>query len=331
MFGNMFDLSEQSSSRGVPNSSWRRKGSGRHLHSPRMPSTLVGDGVDGAIVRDHASRASSASADAAVNDTIIQSITCPITADIMRDPVQGNDGQTYERGAIVQALSIKSESPITRAYMTVADLQVNSAIRFLCDKYHAGQLGPSEPRVKTPPKISTDKIAINHSVSKNSDGQTMLKFGVDSESMPSGLVNGHLPQDLVVVLDRSGSTNQAVEATAADGNKLENGMSILDIVKHGAATLIQSVDPNSRVAIVVFDDRIEIVFELMPMTEMNRTRAIASLTSIQPRNSTNIWGATEKAIQILNDREDKSRAGNIAVLTDGSTKCSSSAWRDRDS
>ena len=292
-----------------------------------MPSTLVGDGVDGVIVRDHASRASSASADAAagaasadagVNDTIIQSITCPITADIMRDPVQGNDGQTYEREAIVQALSIKSESPITRAYMTVADLQVNSAIRFLCDKYHAGQLGPSEPRVKTPPKISTDKIAINHSVSKNSDGQTMLKFGVDPESMPSGLVNGHLPQDLVVVLDRSGSTNQAVEATAADGNKLENGMSILDIVKHGAATLIQSVDPNSRVAIVVFDDRIEIVFELMPMTEMNRTRAIASLTSIQPRNSTNIWGATEKAIQILNDREDKSRAGNIVVLTDGS-------------
>ena len=40
-------------------------------------------------------------------DAIIESITCPITADIMTDPVQGNDGQTYERSAIIQALNIK--------------------------------------------------------------------------------------------------------------------------------------------------------------------------------------------------------------------------------
>ena len=39
-------------------------------------------------------------------DTIRDSITCPITSDIMKDPVQGNDGHTYERAAILQALSI---------------------------------------------------------------------------------------------------------------------------------------------------------------------------------------------------------------------------------
>jgi hypothetical protein len=27
---------------------------------------------------------------------IIESITCPLSTDIMTDPVQGNDGQTYE-------------------------------------------------------------------------------------------------------------------------------------------------------------------------------------------------------------------------------------------
>ena len=50
---------------------------------------------------------------------ITELITCPITQDIMTDPVQGNDGQTYERSAITQALRIKSESPITRALMTI--------------------------------------------------------------------------------------------------------------------------------------------------------------------------------------------------------------------
>ena len=58
--------------------------------------------------------------------TIIDTITCPISAEVMKDPVQGNDGQTYERVSILQALSIKKESPITRQPMTEKDLTVNA-------------------------------------------------------------------------------------------------------------------------------------------------------------------------------------------------------------
>ena len=36
---------------------------------------------------------------------IIDSITCPITAVPMTDPVQGNDGHTYERSAILEWLN----------------------------------------------------------------------------------------------------------------------------------------------------------------------------------------------------------------------------------
>ena len=43
------------------------------------------------------------------NDAVIQTITCPITCCPMKDPVQGNDGNTYERSAIVAALAIKQE------------------------------------------------------------------------------------------------------------------------------------------------------------------------------------------------------------------------------
>ena len=70
------------------------------------------------------------------NDAIIQTITCPITCCVMKDPVQGNDGNTYERSAIISALAIKQESPITREPMRVSDLKVNVALRYLCDKYH---------------------------------------------------------------------------------------------------------------------------------------------------------------------------------------------------
>ena len=36
-------------------------------------------------------------------NAIIETITCPITHCIMKDPVQGSDGHTYERSAIISA------------------------------------------------------------------------------------------------------------------------------------------------------------------------------------------------------------------------------------
>ena len=45
---------------------------------------------------------------------IKETLTCPITQDIMTDPVLCSDGQTYERSAILAALRVKAESPITR-------------------------------------------------------------------------------------------------------------------------------------------------------------------------------------------------------------------------
>ena len=250
------------------------------------------------------------------NDAIIESITCPITGDIMKDPVQGTDGQTYERSAILHALSIKSESPITREPMRATDLKVNASIRFLCDKYHAGEFG-TDNRVKTPPKISTDVIKLDHTIYKNTEEEIMLTFNVNKSSMPTELENGHLSQDVVLVIDHSGSTCSAVQAKDDSGNNLENGMSILDIVKHSASTVAKTLDSNSRLAIIVFDDKINVIFNLTLMSEINCTRAITEISKIEPCGQTNIWHAVEKAISILGSRDDKSRNGAIMMLTDG--------------
>lgn len=250
------------------------------------------------------------------SNAIIESITCPITGDVMTDPVQGIDGQTYERSAIVHALSIKPESPITREPMRASDLKVNASIRFLCDKYHAGDFG-TDQRVKIPPKISSDDIKLDHATYKDDTGHMMLTFDVNKASMPAELENGHLSQDVVIVIDHSGSTSMPVEAKGQDGNKLENGMSILDIVNHAARTVVKTLDKNSRLAIIIFDNQIEIIFDLTLMTEMNSSRAIAEISNIKPKGQTNIWHAVEKAISILADRPDKSRNGAIMMLTDG--------------
>tara|TARA_A100001388_G_scaffold277147_1_gene267059 strand:+ start:881 stop:3277 length:2397 start_codon:yes stop_codon:yes gene_type:complete len=250
---------------------------------------------------------------------IIESITCPITGDIMSDPVQGNDGQTYERAAIIQALGIRQESPITRAPMTLSDLKVNASIRFLCDKYHQGAFGQHTNRDTTPPKISFHKIRLDHTISKNSYGKTMLTFNVDESSMPQSIQGqqANLSQDVVLVIDHSGSMDSAVTAKNENGDNLENGLSIQDIVNHAARTVANTLDKNSRLGVVIFDNRIETLFNLMLMTERNSSTACDKISTIKPSGQTNIWDALKSAIQMLNDREDKTRNGHIMMLTDG--------------
>ncbi len=249
-------------------------------------------------------------------DAIIDSITCPITQDVMKDPVQGNDGQTYERSAIVRWLNEKGISPQTRQHMSINDLKVNASIRFLCDKYHAGDFGTISSTRK-PVSVSTSNIKIDHKVFKNNENQIMLNFSINEESFPKDLEFGHLSQDVVLVIDRSGSMQAAVEAKDSTGSNIEAGFSIQDIVNHSAKTVAKTLDKNSRLSVVIFDNFVEVLFDLMFMTEINKSTALAKIDSIKPRGQTNIWGAIELAIQILDVREDKSRNGAILMLTDG--------------
>lgn len=247
------------------------------------------------------------------NDAIIQTITCPITCCVMTNPVQGNDGNTYERSAIVAALQIKQESPITRQPMTLTDLKVNVALRFLCDKYHEMARNVSAPLVAEP---LSKPIILDHSISKNTN-KLLLTFNVNNESFPKDLSAGHLSQDIVLVIDRSGSMHSQVEAKDRNGQNLENGLSIQDIVNHSAKTVVQTLDPQSRICIIKFDGTIDIVTPLMYATETNKVQIMTSIDSIKPDGQTNIWGAIEKALEILDTRADKSRNSAILMLTDG--------------
>ena len=102
-------------------------------------------------------------------NAIIETITCPITHCIMKDPVQGSDGHTYERSAIISALQIKNESPMTRQHMTINDLKVNVALRFLCDNYNAWTGASPRPNPIPSPSPSKEKpIILDHTITKSS-------------------------------------------------------------------------------------------------------------------------------------------------------------------
>ncbi|EOD17969.1 hypothetical protein EMIHUDRAFT_61507, partial [Emiliania huxleyi CCMP1516] len=54
---------------------------------------------------------------------------CPITTEIMSDPVVAADGQSYERSAIERWLATKSTSPLTSAELESKGLFPNHSLR----------------------------------------------------------------------------------------------------------------------------------------------------------------------------------------------------------
>ena len=75
---------------------------------------------------------SSAAADM---DELPPEIFCPITTEIMVDPVVTADGHTYERSAIVKWLLKKATSPLTGEPLAHIQLTPSHAMRAMCRKH----------------------------------------------------------------------------------------------------------------------------------------------------------------------------------------------------
>ena len=57
---------------------------------------------------------------------------CPITQDIMKEPVIDSEGNTYEKSAILEWLKISNKSPVTRNVISASRLVPNRALRDSC-------------------------------------------------------------------------------------------------------------------------------------------------------------------------------------------------------
>ncbi|WP_298627811.1 U-box domain-containing protein [uncultured Legionella sp.] len=74
---------------------------------------------------------------------------CPISMELMTDPVISEDGYTYERNAITQALKARPVSPITQAPVNPDLLIPNRALKELIEQF-----------IKDHPEIAQDNMAL---------------------------------------------------------------------------------------------------------------------------------------------------------------------------
>ncbi|HSL34193.1 MAG TPA: VWA domain-containing protein [Candidatus Limnocylindrales bacterium] len=118
---------------------------------------------------------------------------------------------------------------------------------------------------------------------------------------PATQQRDRLPVNLAFVLDRSGSMS---------GEKI-------DLAKRTVAAALEHLDERDRFSIVVYDDVVDVVVESTPGSAEARRNAIARLSTIDARGSTNLsegWfrGAEQVAGHLIAEGVNR-----CLVLTDG--------------
>jgi adenylate kinase family enzyme/Mg-chelatase subunit ChlD len=128
------------------------------------------------------------------------------------------------------------------------------------------------------------------------------------------------PIDVCCAVDISGSMGQIAKYEEEDGTIKDDGLTLLDIVKHAVKTVMHMLTGQDRLALCAFDHQAEMVFQLGEMTDAGRAQALVALEGLMPRGRTNIWQAIRTSMDAL---KVPPRSGEVPrkkcllLLTDG--------------
>jgi Mg-chelatase subunit ChlD len=130
-----------------------------------------------------------------------------------------------------------------------------------------------------------------------------------------------LGADIVVAIDVSGSMGEDATYEDASGAVRTDGLSVLDIARHGIRVVAALLKGGDRLGVVTFNKSARVVLPLSAMDDAGRAAAGAAVDAMRPDGGTNIWGGLEAAMDLLRcGSDDAARAGreqSVLLLTDG--------------
>lgn len=216
----------------------------------------------------------------------LQALQCPITHDIMVDPVKAPDGHTYERAAIEEAIRRNGKSPITRQPMRIDQLVTDYTLKNVIEELSSSKT--EEVVAKDEPVTVTTRT---HA------GMTQVTLWTpDGEAAPL---------DVAFVIDISGSMATEVSSGESDG------FSILDVVKHAILTCLEGFRPQDKVSLVVYSTEARVLMPSRCMDAGGKACIKIKLAGMDAENSTNIWDGLRLGLEQL------PRGGTVFLLTDG--------------
>ncbi|KAK5341762.1 hypothetical protein LTR98_002556 [Exophiala xenobiotica] len=125
--------------------------------------------------------------------------------------------------------------------------------------------------------------------------------------------------DIVLVIDVSGSMEEAAPQPDIDdpNEKEAAGLSVLDLTKHGARTIVQALNEGDRLGIVTFATNAEIIHELLPMTPFQKQAVLHDIEAIGVKGATNLWAGIRTGLELFEKTAHIGNYQGLFVLTDG--------------
>ena len=239
---------------------------------------------------------------------------CPITGELMKDPVSEPDGHTYERNAIEKWIMDKGTSPMTRKYIGTDDLKPNltlkKSIESIKDKLSSEQLKINSKIVDVELKKFND--VLDNITMKASVKDNLLFINTD---VPN--VECRPPVDIVLCIDISGSMGTDAPVKGGDGKSTSYGISVLSLTVSAAKTILNTLEEKDNISIVTYTDKAETLFTDCSCTTHNKETIICELDRLTPKCSTNIWDGLKTSLDILRLNSPPNKLKVIKLLTDG--------------
>ena len=239
---------------------------------------------------------------------------CPITGELMNNPVSEQSGHSYERDSIMEWLSRSQTSPITRLPLTEGDLTENLALKRSIDSIRD--------------KINSDQLKINSQIS-----EVELKPFIDVLSdieVKSYYMNDKLfvnvetpdvevrpPIDVVLCIDISGSMGTEATIKGDQNERVSHGLSILSLTVNAAKTVLRSLNENDNISIVTYSDEATTIVDYLDCSSENKAVIEVQLDNLVPTSTTNLWSGIDQSLNILKNKSPQSRMKGILLLTDG--------------
>ena len=240
---------------------------------------------------------------------------CPITGELMNDPVSEPDGgHTYERSAIEKWIMKNGTSPITRKILGVDDLKSNiilkKSIDSIREKISEEQLKIESRIVDSEMKVFTDTLKDTTIKASQKDNNLLIKVDVPN-------VDKRPPVDVVLCIDVSGSMGTDAPVKGNDGKSTSYGISVLSLTVAAAKTILKTLGEEDNISIVTYTGEADTLFTDCPCSEQNKATIEAELDRLTPQNTTNIWDGLKTSLDILRLNSPPNKMKVIKLLTDG--------------
>uniref|UniRef100_A0A7S4KVX2 U-box domain-containing protein n=1 Tax=Paramoeba aestuarina TaxID=180227 RepID=A0A7S4KVX2_9EUKA len=250
---------------------------------------------------------------------------CPITHEIMQDPVGDGRGHFFERKAITDWLSKNDTCPLTRQPLSVVHLTDAIALKKEIELFR----GTKSNEASNPPGAVggvRDVMKLKSFYTKATETPFPLPTGAEEGDedyflhvqVDPGNHSKRTPVDVCCVVDVSGSMQITASVQDDSGKQLEDEkLSILCVVKHAVKTIIHALTAEDRLSLVSFSSNAKRVLELTKMNAVGKKKAEAALETMKPSGATNLWDGLHTGMETLRTNNEKGRYSACLLLTDG--------------